>query len=489
MNTHLDSFFSLYAIKKIYLCTKEITMNDQTVICAIATAPGMGAIAVIRLSGKGCIEICDRIFVSPSYKKLVDVLPNTIHFGKIVNKEELIDEVLISVFHAPHSFTGEDSIEISCHGSVYIQQRILQLLISSGARLAAPGEFTQRAFLNGKMDLSQAEAVADLIASSSAAAHKMALSQMRGGFSDELMKLRMELLHITSLLELELDFSEEDVEFADRSELRNIAVGIDTLISRLCASFSLGNVIKNGIPVAIVGNTNVGKSTLLNALLKEDRAIVSDIEGTTRDVIEDTINLQGITFRFIDTAGIRHTDDQVENMGIERTFFKIEQARIVLFLIDATKNTEQFFPYYTRVKEHLGSDARLLILLNKTDQTDSADMILSQIMSLSSGEKILPIAAKTGYNIHHLVDELVSTINLNALHSGDVIVSNARHYEALSHARLAIERVIAGLDSHLSGEFVSQDIRECLHYLGEITGQITTDEVLGNIFKNFCIGK
>lgn len=489
MNTHLDSFFSLYAIKKIYLCTKEITMNDQTVICAIATAPGMGAIAVIRLSGKGCIEICDRIFVSPSYKKLVDVLPNTIHFGKIVNKEELIDEVLISVFHAPHSFTGEDSIEISCHGSVYIQQRILQLLISSGARLAAPGEFTQRAFLNGKMDLSQAEAVADLIASSSAAAHKMALSQMRGGFSDELMKLRMELLHITSLLELELDFSEEDVEFADRSELRSIAIGIDTLISRLCASFSLGNVIKNGIPVAIVGNTNVGKSTLLNALLKEDRAIVSDIEGTTRDVIEDTINLQGITFRFIDTAGIRHTDDRVENMGIERTFSKIEQARIVLFLIDATKNTEQFLLYYTQVKEHLGPDTRLVILLNKTDQTDSADMILSQITSLSSGEKILPIAAKTGYNIHHLVDELVSTINLNALHSGDVIVSNARHYEALSHARLAIERVITGLDSHLSGEFVSQDIRECLHYLGEITGQITTDEVLGNIFKNFCIGK
>lgn len=464
-------------------------MNDQTVICAIATAPGMGAIAVIRLSGKGCIEICDRVFVSPSGKKLTDVRPNTIHFGKLNDGKELIDEVLISVFHAPHSFTGEDSIEISCHGSVYIQQRILQLLISSGARLAAPGEFTQRAFLNGKMDLSQAEAVADLIASSSAAAHSMALSQMRGGFSDELMKLRMELLHITSLLELELDFSEEDVEFADRSELRGIAVGIDTLISRLCASFSLGNVIKNGIPVAIVGNTNVGKSTLLNALLKEDRAIVSDIEGTTRDVIEDTINLQGITFRFIDTAGIRHTDDRVENMGIERTFSKIEQARVVLFLIDTTKDTEQFLPYYTQVKEHLGPDARLLILLNKTDQTDSADTILSQITSLSSGEKILPIAAKTGYNINHLVDELVSTININALHSGDVIVSNARHYEALSHARLAIERVITGLDSHLSGEFVSQDIRECLHYLGEITGQITTDEVLGNIFKNFCIGK
>ena len=464
-------------------------MNDQTVICAIATAPGMGAIAVIRLSGKGCIEVCDRLFVSPSGKRLVNARPNTVHFGKIVDGEELVDEVLVTVFRAPHSFTGEDSIEISCHGSTYIQQRILQLLINSGARLAAPGEFTQRAFLNGKMDLSQAEAVADLIASSSAAAHKMALSQMRGGFSDELMKLRVELLHITSLLELELDFSEEDVEFADRSELHSIAVGIDTLISRLCDSFSLGNVIKNGIPVAIVGNTNVGKSTLLNALLKEDRAIVSDIEGTTRDVIEDTINLQGITFRFIDTAGIRHTNDKVENMGIERTFSKIEQARIVLLLIDATKEINQFLPYYTQVKEHISPDTRLLILLNKTDQADSPDTLLSTIAPLSSGEFILPISAKTGHNIPHLVDQLVSAVNMEALTSGDVIVSNTRHYEALTHARSAIERVIAGLDSHLSGEFVSQDIRECLHYLGEITGQITTDEVLGNIFKNFCIGK
>ena len=444
---------------------------------------------MIRLSGKGCIEVCDRLFVSPSGKRLVNARPNTVHFGKIVDSEELVDEVLVTVFRAPHSFTGEDSIEISCHGSTYIQQRILQLLINSGARLAAPGEFTQRAFLNGKMDLSQAEAVADLIASSSATAHKMALSQMRGGFSDELMKLRVELLHITSLLELELDFSEEDVEFADRSELHSIAVGIDTLISRLCDSFSLGNVIKNGIPVAIVGNTNVGKSTLLNALLKEDRAIVSDIEGTTRDVIEDTINLQGITFRFIDTAGIRHTDDKVENMGIERTFSKIEQARIVLLLIDATKEINQFLPYYTQVKEHISPDTRLLILLNKTDQSDSPDTLLSTIAPLSSGEFILPISAKTGHNIPHLVDQLVSAVNMEALTSGDVIVSNTRHYEALTHARSAIERVIAGLDSHLSGEFISQDIRECLHYLGEITGQITTDEVLGNIFKNFCIGK
>lgn len=464
-------------------------MIDQSVICAIATAPGMGAIAVIRLSGKGCIELCDQLFVSPSGKRLTAVHPNTVHFGKVMEGEEMIDEVLVTVFHAPHSFTGEDSIEISCHGSVYIQQRLLQLLISSGARLAAPGEFTQRAFLNGKMDLSQAEAVADLIASSSSAAHKMALNQMRGGFSEELMKLRMELLRITSLLELELDFSEEDVEFADRSALRSIAVGIDTLISRLCDSFSLGNVIKNGIPVAIVGNTNVGKSTLLNALLREDRAIVSDIEGTTRDVIEDTINLQGITFRFIDTAGIRHTDDKVETMGIERTFSKIEQARIVLLLVDTTKDISNFLPYYTRVKERLASDTRLLILLNKIDQSTAPDSLIAEISALSSGEPILPISAKTGYNVPNLVERLVSTVNITSLSSGDVIVSNARHYEALSHARSAIERVISGLDTHLSGEFISQDIRECLHYLGEITGQITTDEVLGNIFKNFCIGK
>ncbi len=464
-------------------------MIDQSVICAIATAPGMGALAVIRLSGKGSIELCERLFVSPSGKRLAAARPNTVHFGKIMEGEEMIDEVLVTVFRAPHSFTGEDSIEISCHGSVYIQQRLLQLLITSGARLATPGEFTQRAFLNGKMDLSQAEAVADLIASSSSAAHKMALNQMRGGFSDELMKLRMELLRVTSLLELELDFSEEDVEFADRSELRSIAVGIDTLISRLCDSFSLGNVLKNGIPVAIVGNTNVGKSTLLNALLREDRAIVSDIEGTTRDVIEDTINLQGITFRFIDTAGIRHTDDKVESMGIERTFSKIEQARVVLLLVDTTKDISNFVPYYTRVKERLATDARLLILLNKIDCFQTSDSLVAEIAALSSGEPILPISAKTGYNIPDLVEQLVATVNINALSSGDVIVSNARHYEALSRARSAIERVISGLDSHLSGEFISQDIRECLHYLGEITGQITTDEVLGNIFKNFCVGK
>lgn len=473
---------------KVYLRGKGTFMIDQSVICAIATAPGTGALAVIRLSGTGSVELCDRLFVSPSGKRLAAARPNTVHFGRIVDGEEMVDEVLVSVFRAPRSFTGEDSVEVSCHGSVYIQQRLLRLLTASGARLAAPGEFTRRAFLNGKMDLSQAEAVADLIASSSSAAHDVALRQMRGGFSGELMKLREELLRITSLLELELDFPEEDVEFADRSGLRSIAAGIDALLSRLCDSFALGNVIKNGVPVAIVGNTNVGKSTLLNALLREDRAIVSDVEGTTRDVIEDTVNLQGITFRFIDTAGIRHTDDRVERMGIERTFSKIEQARVVLLLVDATRGISGFTPYYTRVKERLAPDARLIILLNKVDQPESPGS-LAGIAALSHGEMILPISAKTGYNLPELVERIVSTVNLSPLSSGDVIVSNVRHYEALSHARSAIERVISGLDTRLSAEFISQDIRECLHYLGEITGQITTDEVLGNIFKNFCIGK
>ncbi len=468
---------------------KREVMTDKSVICAIATAPGTGAIAVLRVSGEGCIALCDRLFQSPSGKKLTEVRPNTVHFGRIVEGEELVDEVLLSVFHAPHSFTGEDSIEISCHGSVYIQQRILQLLVSRGARLAHPGEFTRRAFLNGKMDLSQAEAVADLIASSSAAAHKMALNQMRGGFSKELIKLRAELLHITSLLELELDFSEEDVEFANRTELRVIAVKIRDMISGLCNSFSLGNVIKNGLPVAIVGNTNVGKSTLLNALLKEDRAIVSDIEGTTRDVIEDTISLNGILFRFIDTAGIRCTFDTVENLGIERTFAKISQAKVVLLLQDVNRSSDQFIPYYRQVKGRLSPDAKLLILLNKVDQTEVLDAIKEEIEIQISGEPILPVSAKTGYNMEALVRWLTSSVNTEALSAGNVIVSNVRHYEALSHALEAIRRVITALDSSLSGEFVSQDIRECLHYLGEITGEITTDEVLGNIFKNFCIGK
>lgn len=465
-------------------------MNNTTeVICAISTAPGTGAIAVLRLSGEGCIALTDRIYKSPAGKKLTEVSANTVHFGQILSDGELVDEVLVTVFHAPRSFTGEESVEISCHGSVYIQQRLLRLLIDCGARLATPGEFTQRAFLNGKMDLSQAEAIADLIASSSAASHRMAMKQMKGGFSTELMRLRSELLHITSLLELELDFSEEDVEFADRSELRRISGNIEGLLSRLCNSFSLGNVIKNGIPVAIVGNTNVGKSTLLNALLMEDKAIVSDVAGTTRDVIEDTINLNGITFRFIDTAGIRHTEDKVENMGIERTFTKIGQASIVLLLTDLKRGVESFEEYYQQVRSHISPEAKLIIVLNKTDQVEDILTPQETIRLFTSGEEIIPISARTGANLDTLVRELTSTVNLHALDASDVIVSNVRHYEALNHALGSIRRASAGLESNLSGEFVSQDIRECLHYLGEITGEITTDEVLGNIFSRFCIGK
>lgn len=464
-------------------------MNTTDMICAISTAPGVGAIAMLRLSGAGCIALTDRIFETPSGKKLEEMAANTVHFGRIAEGDDLIDEVLVTIYRAPHSFTGEESVEIACHGSMYIQQRLLKLLVDTGARLAAPGEFTQRAFLNGKMDLSQAEAVADLIASTSAASHRMALMQMKGGFSTELMRLRAELLHITSLLELELDFSEEDVEFADRSELSRIAGNIEKLLTRLCSSFSLGNVIKNGVPVAIVGNTNVGKSTLLNALLREEKAIVSDIAGTTRDVIEDTINLNGITFRFIDTAGIRATTDEVENIGIERTFAKIGQASVVLLLTDLSRGSESFEEYYRQVKAHIAPEAKLIIILNKTDRVEDLLTPQETIRLFTSGEEIIPISARTGANLDLLIQELTDTVNLNALNTSDIIVSNVRHYEALNHALIAIRRVAAGLQTGLSGEFVSQDIRECLHYLGEITGEISTDEVLGNVFKNFCIGK
>lgn len=464
-------------------------MNTSDIICAISTASGTGAIAILRLSGTGSIALADRIYESPSGKKLGEAAANTVHFGQICEAGDLIDEVLISVFHAPHSFTGEESVEIACHGSIYIQQRLLRLLVDQGARLAGPGEFSQRAFLNGKMDLSQAEAVADLIASSSAASHRLALHQMKGGFSTELIRLRAELLHITSLLELELDFSEEDVEFADRSELSRITGRIEELLARLCNSFSLGNVIKNGVPVVIVGNTNVGKSTLLNALLREDRAIVSDIAGTTRDVIEDTINLNGIVFRFIDTAGIRATTDEIEGIGIERTFARISQASVVLLLTDLNRGVESFEEYYRQVVARMTTEAKLIIILNKTDQVDDLLTPQETIRLFTSGEEIIPISARTGSGLDHLVRELIRTVNLNTLESSDVIVSNIRHYEALSHALTAIRRVATGLESGLSGEFISQDTRECLHYLGEITGEITTNEVLGNVFRHFCIGK
>ncbi len=469
-------------------------MNNNEIICAISTPQGNGAIAVIRLSGSGAIELCDKLFQSPkSNKKLIDQAANTIHFGVLKENEKVFDEVVVSLFKNPHSYTGEDIVEISCHGSEYIQQQILQLFIKNGARLAKPGEFTMRAFLNGKMDLSQAEAVADLIASASAASHKVAIQQMRGGFSSEIAVLRGQLLHFISLLELELDFSEEDVEFADRKQLHNLLHNISVLIERLLNSFKLGNVIKNGIPVAIVGQTNVGKSTLLNRILNEEKAIVSDIAGTTRDVIEDVINIEGVAFRFIDTAGIRETTDTIETIGIERTFDRIDKASIVLFLIDANDNENDISVAIKKVKDRIGkSDKKLIALLNKIDQLDkSKEKVIESILSknLEKQDTQLKISAKTGENIEQLITELLSVVNLNALNQNEVIITNTRHFEALQRASESLQRSIDGLNTGITGDFLAQDIRETLHYLGEITGEITTDEILGNIFKSFCIGK
>ena len=400
----------------------------------------------------------------------------------------MVDEVLVSLFRAPHSYTGEDSVEISCHGSAYILQQVMQLLIAQGCRAAGPGEYTQRAFLNGKMDLSQAEAVADLIASTSAATHRMAMNQMRGGFSHELSALRDKLLHLTSLMELELDFSDhEELEFADRSELESIAAQIEQVIARLADTFSVGNALKNGVPVAIVGETNAGKSTLLNALVGEERAIVSDIHGTTRDVIEDTINLGGITFRFIDTAGIRQTTDVIESLGIERSFQKLDQADIVLWVIDATCAQEQYLQLASQIVPRC-EGKHLVVVLNKADLILDASTFAP--IGLPEDISIIPLSAKRKEGLANLQKRLVDFAALPDLSQTDVVVSNVRHYQALIRALKAIHRVQDGLSAGLSGDFVSQDLRECLHHLGEIVGgTIETDEVLGNIFKNFCIGK
>ena len=403
-------------------------------------------------------------------------------------KNEIIDEVLATVFKMPHSFTGEDVVEISCHGSLFVQQQILQLLLENGCVLAQPGEFTQRAFLNGKMDLSQAEAVADLIASTSAASHRMALNQMRGGFSNELMKLRAQLLNFVSLVELELDFNEEDVEFADRTLLKSLSSAIERLISRLSDSFRLGNAIKNGVPVALVGETNVGKSTLLNVLLNEDKAIVSEIHGTTRDVIEDTIIINGISFRFIDTAGIRDTKDKIENLGIERTYQKIEQAAIVLWILDCTKLSEHIEWLTDRISKR-AEGKKVILVFNKIDKiAEDEREVLNQLFEQFNGERIY-ISARERINTEGLQKALVAAAQLPDVNPGDVVVSNIRHYEALQNAHTAISRVIEGIDSGISGDFLSQDIRECMHFLGEITGQISNDEILRNIFGKFCIGK
>ena len=443
-------------------------------ICALATAPG-GAIGIVRISGNETLEILSRVFT----KDLTNAQPNTIHYGHIKNGEETIDEVLVSVFRAPHSYTGEESAEISCHGSRYILNKVLALLIANGCRQAGPGEFTQRAYLNGKMDLSQAEAVADLIASTNQATHQIAMSQLRGHFSSKLAQLREQLLKLTSLLELELDFSDhEDLEFADRSELMDLTKTIDNHITRLAKSFETGQALKQGIPVAIVGKTNVGKSTLLNRLLKDDRAIVSDVHGTTRDTIEDTIDINGITFRFIDTAGIRQTQDEVEQIGITRTYAAIDKARIVLWLIDAEPSTEEINDVLQRTE-----NKKLIIIKNKADKADNNSYNLLNY-------PFITISAKFGTGIEELEQAIYEAANIPALTENDIIVTNARHYDALVRAHDSIQRVIDGLQMQLSGDLLSEDLRQALDTLAEITGgQITPNEVLGNIFKNFCVGK
>ena len=464
-------------------------MIDQLTICAIATSPGMGAIATIRLSGEQALKIADSVFQSPkSEKKLADQLPNTLHFGSISDGNELIDEVVVAIFRSPHSFTGEDVIEITCHGSVYIQQRILQLLITKGARMARPGEFTQRAFLNGKMDLSQAEAVADLIASTNRAAQKVAINQMRGGFSSELTNLRGELLHFIAMIELELDFSEEDVEFADRKQLKKLVSKIEIILRQLKDSFQLGNVIKNGIPVAIIGDTNVGKSTLLNALLNEEKAIVSNIHGTTRDVIEDVVNIHGTAFRFFDTAGIRETTDEIETLGIERSYSKLDLATVVILVVDTLNNFETVSGRIAKIRKRIESQ-HLIIAANKSDIGLPETISELKEMQLIANEKLVFIAAKQKTNLDQLISEMQHAVSLESISEDAVIITNVRHFEALTHAHESIERVNVGLENLISGDFLAQDIRECLHYLGEITGEISNDEILGHIFKNFCIGK
>ena len=466
-------------------------MELESTICALAT-PGHGAISVIRVSGPDAISMTQGIFKPATKgKKLHIQPPNTIHFGTILEEGNVIDEVLVSLFKAPHSYTGEDSIEISCHGSPYIQQKILELLVAQGARPARPGEFTQRAFLNGKMDLSQAEAVADLVAAESAGAHRVALQQLRGGFSDRLKSLREQLLHFISMIELELDFSEEEVEFADRSQLSGLVHEIRSLTDELIQSFQLGNVLKNGVPVAIIGRPNVGKSTLLNALLKEDRAIVSDIEGTTRDSIEDTINLEGITFRFIDTAGIRETADTIENLGIRRTYQKIEQASVVLLLVEAGDDPQLIQRSIEAIRPQIaGQDKPLVVVLNKADRVAQNQLRkLEKGISQQSHEYFMALSAEKGENIDKLTAQLLEIVSLGNLKHQDVVISNIRHYNALKSASEGLSRVSEGLGSALPSDLLAQDIREVLHFLGEITGEVTTDEILGNIFKNFCIGK
>lgn len=461
-------------------------MLSQDTICAISTVQGNGAIAVIRLSGEKALAIADSIFKPVKKGKLLSQqATQTLHFGTIYNSNEDIDEVLLSIFKAPNSYTGEHLVEISCHGSLYIQKTILNLLVKKGARVAAPGEFTQRAYMNGKLDLSQAEAVGDLIASQSKAAHNIAMNQMRGGISNKLQELRAELLQFISLVELELDFSEEDVEFADRTKLEALIKNIHGIISGLIKSFELGNAIKNGVPVAIVGEPNVGKSTLLNAILNEDKAIVSDIAGTTRDVIEDTLNLNGILYRFIDTAGLRKTTDTIESLGIERTYQKIEQAKIVLALFNVDDNVKKIDAALNDIFEKASDDKHVILVFNKADISKRTNNYANDKLA-----GIVSISAKENANIEKLISTIEGTYNLSNYDNNEIIVTNARHVEALNLAKEALERVLSGLNSGITNDFLAMDIRETIFHLAGITGEeITTDEILGNIFGQFCIGK
>jgi tRNA modification GTPase len=466
-------------------------MISQETIVALASPSGAGAIAVIRLSGKDAISIAESVFQSVSNKKISKQKTHTIHLGHIIDEGKTYDQVLLSIFKNPNSYTGEDVIEISCHGSTYIQQQIIQLLLRKGCRMAQAGEFTLRAFLNGKLDLSQAEAVADLISSDNEASHQIAMQQMRGGFSNEISKLREELLNFASLIELELDFAEEDVEFADRSQFKELLIRIEFVLKRLIDSFAVGNVIKNGIPVAIVGEPNVGKSTLLNALLNEERAIVSDIAGTTRDTIEDELVINGIGFRFIDTAGIRETKDIVESIGIKKTFEKIEQAQVVLYLFESLKfkiSGSEYIAEIEKVKNKFPLKP-LIVVINKIDLLSNDEIESIRLQLEEVNVKLETISAKEKTGIDSLKNQLLSFVNTGALRNNETIVTNTRHYDSLLKALEAIQKVQFGMNNGISSDLMAIDIKDALYYFGEITGEVTNDELLGNIFTNFCIGK
>lgn len=451
-------------------------MNDT--IVALATAPGVGAIAVIRLSGADCISVVSKLFAG---KDLSQQKSHTVHFGNLMDGDQIVDEVLVTPFIAPHSFTKENSVEISTHGSPYIVNRIIQLLVRSGVRLAEPGEFTQRAYLNGRFDLAQAEAVADLIASENEAAHATALNQMRGGISNEIKNLREKLVHFASMIELELDFSEEDVEFASRDELKTLIEKIDVVLVQLIDSFQLGNVIKNGVPVVIVGKPNAGKSTLLNALLEEEKAIVSDIAGTTRDIIEDELNIRGVKFRFIDTAGLRETKDQIEAIGVERAEQKMQEASLIMYLFDLSTEAVETIIQTEQMLEEKGKP--YILVGNKVDKVDEEEE------SLKASEHYVSISAKSQDGVDDLKDMIWAKSQMDNFKPGNVVVTNARHYQSLVNTQNSLHDVLRGIDNEITNDFLAQDIRHALHFLGEITGEITTDDLLANIFSKFCIGK